>query len=199
MLKHILEISICNVVVANSTFISKLSTIEISYMIRICMSFRESAVRLNEKLQQKTCSTPIVHVFCFLFARYALWEAQASQHYSKKFLFFNINVQKKVTTNVFLFSSSESITNIFDFNRAFLWRFCGNVNQTATQRPEVSLENTAVEVEEETETDEGEARDESEDVFHSGLFLCPSEGCVFEFKKYSNLEYYILYGKCRIV
>ena len=72
MLKHILEISICNVVVANSTFISKLSTIEISYMIRICMSFRESAVRLNEKLQQKTCSTPIVHVFCLLFARYAL-------------------------------------------------------------------------------------------------------------------------------
>ena len=110
-----------------------------------------------------------------------------------------VPLQKKVTTNVFLFSSSESITNIFDFNRAFLWRFCGNVNQTATQRPEVSLENTAVEVEEETETDEGEARDESEDVFHSGLFLCPSEGCVFEFKKYSNLEYYILYGKCRIV
>ena len=77
--------------------------------------------------------------------------------------------------------------------------FVETSNQTATQRPEVSLENTAVEVEEETEKDEGEARDKSEDVFHSGLFLCPSEGCVFEFKKYSNLEYYILYGKCRIV
>ena len=57
--------------------------------------------------------------------------------------------------------------------------FVETSNQTATQRPEVSLENTAVEVEEETEKDEGEARDESEDVFHSGLFLCPSEGCVF--------------------
>ena len=34
-------------------------------------------------------------------------------------------------------------------------------NQTATQRPEVSLENTPVEVVEEKEKDEGEARDES--------------------------------------
>ena len=40
--------------------------------------------------------------------------------------------------------------------------FVETSNQTATQRPEVSLENTAVEVEEETEKDEGEARDESD-------------------------------------
>ena len=39
--------------------------------------------------------------------------------------------------------------------------FVGTSNQTATQRPEVSLENTPVEVVEEKEEDEGEARDES--------------------------------------
>ena len=37
-------------------------TIEISYMIRMCTSFRESTVRLNEKLQQKTCPTHFFHV-----------------------------------------------------------------------------------------------------------------------------------------
>ena len=74
-------------------------------------------------------------------------------------------------------------------------------NQTATQRPVVSLENTPVEVVEEKEKDEGEARDVkcSEEVFHSGLFSCPSKGCVFEFQKYLNLEYHILYRKCGIV
>ena len=77
--------------------------------------------------------------------------------------------------------------------------FVETSNQTATQRPEVSLENTPVEVVEEKEKDEVQARDESEEVFHSGLFSCPSEGRVFEFQKYSNLEYHILYGKCRIV
>ena len=71
-------------------------------------------------------------------------------------------------------------------------------NQTATQRPEVSSENAPVEVVEEKETDEGEAQDKSKEVFHNGLFSCPSEGCVFEFQKYSNLEYYIIYGKYRI-
>ena len=39
--------------------------------------------------------------------------------------------------------------------------FVETSNQTATQRPEVSLENTPVEVVEEKEKDEGEARDES--------------------------------------
>ena len=75
--------------------------------------------------------------------------------------------------------------------------FVETSNQTATQRPE----NTPVEVVEEKEKDEGEgeARDESEEVFHSSLFSCPSEGCVFEFQKYSNPEYHILYGKCKIV
>ena len=75
--------------------------------------------------------------------------------------------------------------------------FVETSNQTAAQRPE----NTPVEVVEEKEKDEGEgeARDESEEVFHSGLFSCPSEGCVFEFQKYSNPEYHILYGKCKIV
>ena len=77
--------------------------------------------------------------------------------------------------------------------------FVETSNQTATQRPVVSLENTPVGVVEEKEKDEGEARDESEEVFHSGLFSCPSEGRVFEFQKYSNLEYHILYGKCGIV
>ena len=77
--------------------------------------------------------------------------------------------------------------------------FVETSNQTATQRPEVSLENTPVEVVEEKEKDEGEARDESEEVFHSGLFSCPSKGCVFEFQKYLNLEYHILYRKCGIV
>ena len=77
--------------------------------------------------------------------------------------------------------------------------FVETSNQTITQRPEVSLENTPVEVVEEKEKDEGEARDESEEVFHSGLFSCPSKGCVFEFQKYLNLEYHILYGKCGIV
>ena len=76
--------------------------------------------------------------------------------------------------------------------------FVETSNQTATQRPVVSLENTPVEVVEEKEKDEGEARDESEEVFHSGLFSCPSKGCVFEFQKYLNLEYHILYGKCGI-
>ena len=71
-------------------------------------------------------------------------------------------------------------------------------NQTATQRPEVSSENAPVEVVEEKEKDEGEAQDKSKEVFHNGLFSCPSEGCVFEFQKYSNLEYYIIYGKYRI-
>ena len=75
--------------------------------------------------------------------------------------------------------------------------FVETSNQTATQRPE----NTPVEVVEEKEKDEGEgeARDESEEVFHSGLFSCPSKGCVFEFQKYLNLEYHILYRKCGIV
>ncbi|PFX23781.1 hypothetical protein AWC38_SpisGene11646 [Stylophora pistillata] len=77
--------------------------------------------------------------------------------------------------------------------------FVETSNQTARQRPEVLLENTPVEVVEEKEKDEGEARDESEEVIHNGLFSCPSEECVFEFQKYSNLEYHILYGKCRIV
>ena len=77
--------------------------------------------------------------------------------------------------------------------------FVETSNQTATQRPVVSLENTPVEVVEEKEKDEGEARDESEEVFHSDLFSCPSKGCVFEFQKYLNLEYHIFYGKCGIV
>ena len=34
-------------------------------MIRMCTSFRESTVRLNEKLQQKTCPTHFFHVFFF--------------------------------------------------------------------------------------------------------------------------------------
>ena len=71
-------------------------------------------------------------------------------------------------------------------------------NQTATQRPEVSSENAPVEVVEEKEKDEGEAQDKSKEVFHNGLFSCPSEGCVFEFQKYSNLEYYIIYGKATL-
>ena len=76
--------------------------------------------------------------------------------------------------------------------------FVETSNQTATQRPEVSSENAPVEVVEEKEKDEGEAQDKSKEVFHNGLFSCPSEGCVFEFQKYSNLEYYIIYGKYRI-
>ena len=74
--------------------------------------------------------------------------------------------------------------------------FVETSNQTATQRPKVSLENTPVEVVEVKEKDEGEAGDESEEVFHSGLFSCPFKGCVFEFQKYSNLKYHILFGKC---
>ena len=76
--------------------------------------------------------------------------------------------------------------------------FVETSNQTATQHPEVSSENAPVEVVEEKEKDEGEGKGESKEVFHNGLFSCPSEGCVFEFQKYSNLEYYIIYGKYRI-
>ena len=77
--------------------------------------------------------------------------------------------------------------------------FVETSNQTATKRPEVSLENTHVEVVKEKEKDVGEARDKSGEVFHNGLLSCPSEGCVFELQKYLNLEYHILYGKCRMI
>ena len=77
--------------------------------------------------------------------------------------------------------------------------FVKTSTQMATQRPEVALERTPVDEGEEKEEDESDDRDESAEVlFQNGLFSCPSEACVFEFQKYSNLEYHILYGKCKI-
>jgi hypothetical protein len=41
--------------------------------------------------------------------------------------------------------------------------------------------------------------DEDEEVSStSELFSCPSQGCILSFKRHSNLEYHLLYGKCKL-
>lgn len=40
--------------------------------------------------------------------------------------------------------------------------------------------------------------DEDEVGTTSELFSCPSQGCILSFKKHSNLEYHLHYGKCKL-
>lgn len=48
------------------------------------------------------------------------------------------------------------------------------------------------------ERDDANDDDEDKEGFNS-LFSCPSQGCVCTFQKHSNLEYHILYGKCKLL
>ena len=47
--------------------------------------------------------------------------------------------------------------------------------------------------------EEGEKEDEDEEEDTSALFSCPVDGCICTYQRYYNLEYHLLFGKCKLV
>ena len=47
--------------------------------------------------------------------------------------------------------------------------------------------------------EEGEREDDDEKEDTSALFSCPFDGCICTYQRYYNLEYHLLFGKCKLV